>query len=131
MGKTFFRRLTHDECECDTFGMVEYGEERVRATAMFLLDAKKEQREKEHQCKPCFYFRRGGIAGQAMWSWNCRVCGEEQMHHNTATPQVCKACCEQWELCEKCACDTSGRYKRKQKWPELSEERADEIRSKP
>lgn len=130
MSRTFFRELTHREVETDSYSMKEYGEERVKAAAAFILDATKAQRLKEHQCKPCFYFRRGGLAGQSMWTWDCRVCGEEQMHHNTATPQVCPSCCEKWKLCERCASDIDNSYKRKQKWPELTKEKIEEIRSR-
>lgn len=36
--------------------------------------------------------RQGGICGQAFSEYNCALCGNKEMHHNTATPLVCGDC---------------------------------------
>ncbi len=129
MGRSFFSQLTHREVESDTYQMKEFGEERVRCAAAYILDANKEKRLKEFECKSCYYFRRGGMAGQAFWNWSCAVCGEDQMHHNTNTPRVCFSCCDTHQLCQRCGGDIEQR-RRKQKWVELTKEQIEEIRKR-
>lgn len=79
----------------------------------FHADAEREERLKAHQCPWCWYFRRGGIAGQAFTEWTCSGCGAETMHHNTATPRLCVACAEKYGLCVECEGDIEMRPRKK------------------
>ena len=129
MGRSFFLAISHRDVESTTYFMKEHGEQDVKDAAAYIIDATKEKRLKSHECKTCYYLRGGGMAGQSMWSWNCGVCGEDQLHHNTSTPKVCHKCCDQWGLCQRCGGDIEQR-KRKQKWPELTKEQIEAIREK-
>ena len=53
-------------------------------------------------CKECEHESRNMFCGQAFTDWKCIKCGKTFMHHNTATPKVCKECSEKYNLCENC-----------------------------
>lgn len=71
----------------------------IRNVANYQADAKKDVRLSVQECKACFYFRRGGIAGQAFTTYNCELCGVEKQYHNTAVPHNCG---EHEGICVRC-----------------------------
>lgn len=54
-------------------------------------------------CKQCQKDRlEGVVCGQAFTDWTCLKCGKTFVHHNTATPKICKCCSKKYSLCEEC-----------------------------
>jgi hypothetical protein len=124
----FFMPLEPERVKETTYWNAKHGEEQVANACAYVIDARMESRQRDQECKYCFYFRRGGMAGQAFTEWNCAVCGGEQMHPNTACPKVCKDCSKKLELCTQCGADLEGRVNKKQKWEKLNAGRIAQLR---
>jgi len=79
-----------------------------------LIDARKLERLKRHECKACFY--NGRIGGSAMTARECMCCGEIQYYGSTATDVLCMTCAVKHKLCKHCGGDLEMRTRRKE-WP--------------
>lgn len=90
-----------------------HAEEAVQAVKDYEADSEKTERLTAGECKRCWYLWRGRVAGQAMTTWYCGVCGVEDMWGNTGTPKVCKACSTEHTICRECGGDLHMRANRR------------------
>lgn len=106
------------ECDCvdtqnDANRATYWSQRRVEETryklAQFELDVDKDDRLLYGQCRWCWYFRSGGIAGQAFTSRRCDTCGETQTYSSTDTLKLCLGCSQKYELCRRCSGDIHER----------------------
>lgn len=74
-------------------------------------DPDKELRLVNNLCKRCAYTNT--IAGQAFTSYQCGICEQEQIYHNTSTPVLCLKCAKQHNLCVGCGADLNGKIRKK------------------
>jgi len=72
----------------------------------FNEDPHRERRTAQHRCLPCFYIPR--LAGAAMTSRECGLCGKDQMFSSTSTDVVCVDCAKTHGLCAHCGADIEG-----------------------
>lgn len=90
-----------------------YCEDALACALRYNADSERDERLKAHECPWCWYFRRGGLAGQAFTEWTCSGCGKEQRHPNTATPRLCVECAVKYGLCVECTGDLELRPRKK------------------
>lgn len=88
----------------------------VRAIDLLTTDLYREDRLASGQCRCCYYLKGDTVAGQAMTTWFCRLCGTRGLHANTNTPRLCEACSTTHELCRRCGADIDLR-KHRTDWP--------------
>jgi hypothetical protein len=90
-----------------------YTLQRVKVLEEKLKNIKEETEEQKKQrlaqepreCRICFYLDRGRIAGMAFSDYECRICGAQARHANTAVPRVCVICSVKYEICRRCTGD--------------------------
>jgi hypothetical protein len=63
-------------------------------------DPRQKERLARHECKACYYTVR--FTGQAFTRYTCKMCGKEDMHHNTGVPMLCANCADKNVLCAQC-----------------------------
>lgn len=84
----------------------------------FDKDPQRERRIAQQRCLPCFYIPR--LAGAAMTSRECGLCGKDQMFSSTSTDVICVECAKAHSLCAHCAADIDGDTTRVE-YPETEE----------
>ncbi len=91
-----------------------YREDTIQKVTDYLIeDNAHAQRLEEHMCQWCFYRMTGAVAGQAITSYTCALCGDEYNHHNTGVPSMCVECSQETGLCVRCCGDIEGKQRRK------------------
>ena len=80
-----------------------YIAETERRTEECRTDSRREARQKDRECRWCFY--RSGMAGQAFTDWTCWSCGKEDQSSTTSHPRLCVECADKLGLCERCCAD--------------------------
>jgi len=80
----------------------QYYEKAIKAAADAENDTNKEQREKEHECRWCFYIRRPRIAGQAFTDSDCIFCEKPMRFATTSVDKVCIDCSDRYHVCVYC-----------------------------
>ena len=68
-------------------------------------DSSKDARLAQGLCLHCFYLKGATLAGQAFTEYQCQVCDNQNMHPNTATPDVCDNCSKKHNICCDCGAD--------------------------
>ena len=77
-------------------------EKTQKALIEYHKDSRKDKRLRDQLCCTCYYLCAGMLAGQAFTEYTCSCCGEKEMHHNTATPRICRKCSTEHNLCVRC-----------------------------
>lgn len=77
-------------------------------------DPDKTQRLADRKCKLCYYSG-GHMAGAAITTRPCGICGEPQTYGSTATGVVCHRCAEDNWLCRQCSGDVDFKLRRNRK----------------
>jgi len=89
-----------------TVGKAQYARGMLKAAEAFKEDTGREDRLAEVMCAACWYFRvNGQVAGAAMTSYSCALCGEERHWGSTNTPVICSGCATAHALCVQCGGD--------------------------
>lgn len=68
-------------------------------------DDKRKERLAIRECRSCYYFDRGRMAGQAFTEFACQLCHAKAMHGDTVVPKGCWACSDMWHICVRCMGD--------------------------
>jgi hypothetical protein len=89
-------------------------ENAVRLASEITQDSRKQERLAAQRCKACFYFV--GVAGAAMTSRPCGLCGENQMYGSTSASALCTPCGAAHQLCRHCGGDLEMNTARSH-WP--------------
>jgi len=87
----------------------EKAAESLRARlASYDADDAAKRREKEQECRTCFYLQGGRLVGQAFTKRPCTSCDSEIVWPNTAVPQLCVGCSRTHNACRRCLASLGG-----------------------
>jgi hypothetical protein len=67
------------------------------------LDPQRKHRLESRKCVVCFYTSR--VCGQGFSPYGCKMCKQDNMHHNTCIPTLCLRCARENNLCQQCGAD--------------------------
>ena len=98
-------RLTFDDMQRITWSNREALDTALARALAAASDSGAKERRKEHWCRWCFYFRRGGLAGQAFTDAECGCCGVTMTFSSTAVDRICEKCASKYSLCRHCGGD--------------------------
>ena len=85
-----------------------FNAERMERVAMLYTPSRKlrakheARRHAARQCKACYYLRPAALALQGFTDYVCRICDQDQRHHNSNVPKYCPGCCATHQLCGTC-----------------------------
>lgn len=94
-----------------------FADEQIAQSLQYLADEKKKEREKQGECKTCFYLRSSRIGGAAITTKPCDLCGEYKMYGSTNTDRLCLDCSVKNKICKRCGGDLHMRTRRAEKVP--------------
>ena len=94
----------HEQIKLDTHWAKRYYETQKKVLDDYEKDVDKERRIRRRECKTCHYLR-NGVAGQALTSFECRLCKAGGTNPNTRVPKYCNKCSEKFDMCAKCGAE--------------------------
>lgn len=100
------KKIDQSEIRYKTGSQISRIDSVIKKAFNFLHDPNKKERKSLSLCKPCYYSE-GELAGQAMCSQPCGICGEDQLYSSTATHALCQKCACENKLCKRCAADVN------------------------
>lgn len=83
----------------------------IKAALLAVTDPDKVNRKEKQYCISCFYLN-FKIAGAAMTTQPCGLCGVPVLYPSTNTDILCRKCAQQNDLCMHCAGDFNMRERR-------------------
>lgn len=76
----------------------------------YSTDSSKEDREKEHKCKYCYYIETGMVSMSVMTNFDCINCGKTMMFASSNTDVLCEECAIKLNLCKHCGANIMEGY---------------------